>query len=155
LLYTECLGGALYWRDFERIAKRVGFFDPRVVSKRVVDISNEEIKRLVGNVTFCSITYRLWKLAGLEDACEDYGHVAVYRGGISESPFSFKLDANHVFELDKPEKVCGNTALMLSQTRFKDYFQVIGCFEKHFGEFKNCSTIQDKQSDGQGSCSCY
>jgi radical SAM/Cys-rich protein len=155
LLYAECLGGALYWRDFERIAKRVGFFDPRVVSKRVVDISNEEIKRLVGNVTFYSVTYRLWKLAGLEDACEDYGHVAVYRGGISESPFSFKLDANHVFELDKPEKVCGNTALMLSQTRFKDYFQVIGCFEKHFGEFKNCSTIQDKQSDGQGSCFCY
>ncbi len=155
VLYGECLGGALYWRDFERIAKRIGFLDPRVVSKKIVDISNEEIKSLVGNVTFYSITYRLWKLSGLEDACEDYGHVAVYKGGITESPFTFKLDTKHIFELEKPERVCSNIALMLSQTRFKNYFQVIGCFEKHFGEFKNCSTIQDQQDDGQGSCSCY
>jgi hypothetical protein len=137
VLYGECLGGALYWKDFERISKKVGFSDPRVASKRTVAISNEEIKGLVGNVTFYSITYRLWKLAGLEDACEDYGHVAIYRGGLPESPFTFELDGFHVFELDKPERVCGNTALMLSRTRFRNYFKVIGRFEKHFGEFKN------------------
>ena len=153
-LYGECLGGALYWKDFERISRKVGFADPRVASKRTVDISNEEIKGLVGNVTFYSITYRLWKLAGLEDACEDYGHLAIYRGGIPESPFTFELDGFHVFELEKPERVCGNTALMLSRTRFRDYFQVIGGFEKHFGEFKNCSTIQQQRDDGQGYSSC-
>jgi len=154
VLYGECLGGALYWKDFERISRKVGFSDPRVVSKRVAGISNEEIKGLVGNVTFYSITYRLWKLGGLEDACEDYGHVAVYRGGIPESPFTFQLDSAHVFELDKPGRVCGNTALMLSKTRFRNYFQVTGGFEKHFGEFKDCSSIQDQRSDEQRDCSC-
>ncbi|MEW6418900.1 MAG: arsenosugar biosynthesis radical SAM (seleno)protein ArsS [Nitrospirota bacterium] len=154
VLYGECLGGALYWRDFERISKRVGFSDPRIVSKKIMDISNEEIKGLVENITFYSITYRLWKLKGLEDACEDYGHVATYRGGISESPFKFVLDAAHVFEIDRPERVCGNTALMLSQTRFRDYFEVTGDFEKHFGEFKNCSTIQQQRDYGQEGSSC-
>jgi radical SAM/Cys-rich protein len=154
VLYGECLGGALYWKDFERIARKVGFSDPRIVSKRVVDISNEESKMLVGNIRFYSITYRLWKLEGLEDGCEDYGHVAIYRGGIPESPCTFDLDANHIFELEKPERICGNTALMLSQTRFRDYFQVTGGFEKHFGEFKNCSTTQQQRDDRQGGSSC-
>jgi len=149
VVYGECLGGALYWKDFERISKKAGFSDPRIVSKKTVDISNEEIKGLAGNITFYSITYRLWKLTGLED----YGHVAIYRGGIPESPFTFELDAAHVFEIDKPERVCGNTALMLSQTRFRDYFQVKGGFEKHFGEFKDCSTMQVRRDDEQRGCS--
>jgi radical SAM/Cys-rich protein len=156
LLYGECLGGALYWKDFERIAKRVGFADPRIISKRVIEIKNEEIQGLVGNVTFYSITYRLWKINELEDACEDYGHIAIYRGGIPESPFKFMLDATHIFEKDKPERVCGNTALMLSETRFREHFEVIGSFETHFGLFANCgSTIltgeENRNSEG---CSC-
>jgi radical SAM/Cys-rich protein len=156
VLYSECLGGALYWRDFERLARKAGFSAPRIFSKRVVDISNEEIKKLTGNITFYSITYRLWKIEGLEDACEDYGHVVIYMGGISESPFHFRLDSTHIFEKDKPERVCGNTALMLSKTRFSDYFQVIGSFEKHFGEFKDCGIIkiQDQKNDNEDSCSC-
>jgi len=34
VLRGECLGGALYWRDFERAARRAGFADPRIVSAR-------------------------------------------------------------------------------------------------------------------------
>jgi arsenite methyltransferase len=147
MLYGECLGGALYWKDFERIAGNAGFTDPRVVSKRVVDVSNEEIKNLIGNITFYSITYRLWKIKGLEDACEDFGHVAIYRGGIPESPFTLALDAHHIFEKDKPERVCGNTALMLSESRFAQYFEVIGSFAQHFGLFESCSTTK---SPGNG-----
>jgi ubiquinone/menaquinone biosynthesis C-methylase UbiE len=156
ILYGECLGGSLYWKDFERIAQKAGFIDPRVVSKRVVDISNEEIKNLIGNVRFYSITYRLWKIEGLEDACEDYGHVAIYRGGISEAPFKLELDANHIFEKDKPERVCGNTALMLSATRFSNYTEVIGSFAQHFGLFESCSTTTspEQSKDRQGDCSC-
>ncbi|MEW6571859.1 MAG: arsenosugar biosynthesis radical SAM (seleno)protein ArsS [Nitrospirota bacterium] len=157
VLYGECLGGALYWKDFERIARKAGFIDPRVVSKRVVDISNEEIIKLIGNITFYSITYRLWKIEGLEDACEDYGHVAIYSGGIVESPFYFQLDSTHIFEKDKPERVCGNTALMLSKTRFSDYFRIIGSFENHFGEFKNCATARSQDysaDDNLNNCAC-
>lgn len=156
MLYGECLGGALYWKDFERIARKAGFIDPRVVSKRVIDISNEEIQKCIGSITFYSITYRLWKIQGLEDTCEDYGHVAVYRGGIPESPFMFPLDGDHFFEKDKPERVCGNTALMLSETRFSRYFEVIGSFSQHFGLFQSCNTttssIQSKFREGNRSC---
>jgi radical SAM/Cys-rich protein len=140
VLYGECLGGALYWKDFERIARDTGFTDPRIVSKRAVDISNEEIRNLVGNTTFFSITYRLWKIEALEDSCEDYGLVAFYRGGVSVSPSRFVLDRSHIFEKDKPVLVCGNTALMLSKTRLSEYFEVSGDFKTHFGEFRNCST---------------
>lgn len=156
VLYGECLGGALYYNDFERIARSAGFFEPRIVSKRTVDITNEEILKLVGNITFYSITYRLWKLKGLDDDCEDYGHIAIYKGGLAEAPFKFQLDGSHVFEKNKPEKVCGNTARMLSETRFKDYFQVIGSFEEHFGEFRDCgnSTESDTKNDANGTCSC-
>lgn len=156
LLYSECLGGALYWKDFERIAKKAGFIDPRIVSKRKVDISNEEIIRLIGNITFYSITYRLWKIKGLEDACEDYGHIAIYRGGIPESPFKLVLDNKHIFEKDKPVRVCGNMALMLSETRFSPYVEIIGSFIQHFGLFINCNTsISIEQSkNNQDGCSC-
>lgn len=156
VLYGECLGGALYCKDFERVARRCGFIDPRVVSKRVVDIPNDEIRNLVGNVTFYSITYRLWKLKGLEDACEDYGHTATYTGGIPESPFTFMLDATHVFEKDRPERVCGNTALMLSETRFRNHFRITGSFNKHFGSFTICGTTaaQEQSSINQGGGSC-
>ncbi|MGB9716649.1 MAG: arsenosugar biosynthesis radical SAM (seleno)protein ArsS [Thermodesulfovibrionales bacterium] len=155
LLYSECLGGALYWKDFERVAKRAGFIDPRVVSKKIVDISNEEIKKLTGNITFYSITYRLWKIEGLEDGCEDYGHIVIYKGGIPESPFKLVLDSTHIFEKDKPERVCSNTALMISESRFSDYFEVIGDFTHHFGPFVSCKTAESpEQKLDKGNCSC-
>jgi radical SAM/Cys-rich protein len=156
ILYGECLGGALYHKDFETIARRSGFSDPRIISKRTVEITNEEIKHLVGNITFYSITYRLWKLTGLDDNCEDYGHIAVYKGGIPEAPFKFQLDGSHTFEKNRPEKVCGNTALMLSETRFKPYFEIIGSFEEHFGEFRDCgnSAASDTKNDTTGTCIC-
>lgn len=155
VLYGECLGGALYEKDFVRLARQAGFTDPRVVSRRNIDITNREISDLTGNIRFSSLTYRLWKIDGLEDACEDYGHIAIYRGGIAEAPFKFALDRNHVFEKDRPEKVCGNTALMLSSTRLRDYFEVIGSFERHFGAFRDCGTQareDEGPSQGEGSC---
>lgn len=155
VLYGECLGGALYRKDFERIAKKAGFIDPRIISEREVDITNKEIKALTGNARFYSITYRLWKLNGLDDDCEDYGHIAIYRGGLPESPFRFELDGGHLFEKNRPERVCGNTALMLSATRFGDYFEVIGNFDEHFGEFRDCATADDSQETPRGSsCDC-
>jgi len=154
VLRGECLGGALYYKDFERIARKVGFTDPRIVSKRPIDINNKEIQNLVGNIDFSSITYRLWKLKGLEDACEDYGHIAVYTGQIPDSPFKFELDNKHTFYKSKPERICGNTALMLSQTRFKEYFQVLGSFKKHFGAFEDCSNVGQNSKTDQHNSNC-
>lgn len=154
VLRGECLGGALYYKDFERIARKVGFADPRVFARRIVRINNEEIQDLVGNINFSSITYRLWKIKDLEDACEDYGHTAVYTGRIPETPFKFQLDSGHVFYKNKPERVCGNTAFMLSQSRFKKYFQVLGNFKEHFGAFESCATVGQNNRTGQSTSGC-
>ena len=147
VLYGECLGGALYYRDFERMARRTGFVDPRVVSRRVITVSTDEVKALIGDLRFYSITYRLWKLQDLEDACEDYGHTATYLGGIPEISMTFQLDGCHVFQKNKPERVCGNTARMLSRTRFKDYFTITGDFNEHFGAFTDCSAALPGRDD--------
>jgi ubiquinone/menaquinone biosynthesis C-methylase UbiE len=157
VLYGECLGGALYYRDFERIARTVGFADPRVVVNHVIPVNNDDVKKLIGDITFYSITYRLWKLEGLEDACEDYGQSATYLGGIPETPLAFRLDGNHLFEKNKPERICANTALMLLQTRFKQFFKVTGDCKEHLGAFRDCSTTgnaddQDAQPPVSESC---
>ncbi len=156
VLYGECLGGALYYKDFERMARKAGFADPRIVSKRVIDITNRKIKSMVRDIAFYSITYRLWKLKELEEGCEDYGHLAVYKGGIPHSPSLFVLDASHLFERNRHVKVCGNTALILSKTRLRDYFHVEGSFTVHLGKFRNFAhpgqEEHDSSSCGRGCC---
>lgn len=154
VLYGECLGGALYEKDFIRIARTAGFADPRIVSRRRLSISNDDVRELLGNIGFFSTTFRLWKIAGLEDACEDFGHIAVYRGGIRETPHRFTLDRDHVFERDRPEKVCGNTALMLSRTRLGAHFEITGSFDQHFGEFRECGTHAREDEPSREGCSC-
>lgn len=156
LLYNECLSGSLYKKDFLRLARKIGFMDPRIVSENKINIGNSEVEALTGNIQFYSITYRLWKIDGLEDACEDYGQIAIYKGGIPEYPHKFVLDKTHIFEKGRPERICGNTALMLSKTRYRSYFEIIGDFSIHYGEFKECGTIasEEKENKAVSSCGC-
>lgn len=135
LLYAECLGGALYEADFVSLAKRAGFADPRVVVAAPVVVQNEAIARRLGAARFRSVTYRLFKLDGLDAQCEDYGQTAVYRGGLEGAESVFWLDDHHAFEVGRPERVCANTAAMLSDTRFAAWFDVHGARETHFGVF--------------------
>ena len=137
ILHAECLGGAMYDADFISLAKRSGFLDPREVSRDVITVQNPEIEAKVSPARFDSVTYRLQKLEGLDDRCEDYGQVATYKGGMSGSERLFRLDDHHLFEAGSPERVCGNTAAMLNETRFAPYFEVVGNRETHFGVF-NC-----------------
>jgi hypothetical protein len=136
------------------MARKVGFVDPRVFSWKVINIGNEQIRNLVGNINFYSVTYRLWKLRGLEDTCEDYGHTAVYDEKIPQSPFKFELDNGHLFNKNKPERICGNTALMISQTRLKKYFRVSGTFKQHFGAFQDCKNVRQDNKPDQNSSNC-
>lgn len=155
LLYGECLGGALYLEDFRRILKEAGCPDYRVVAKRKIAISEPAVQKKAGIIDFYSLTIRAFKLDGLEDICEDYGQVAIYSGTIPEYPHQFLLDEHHVFIAHKPMLVCGNTASMLSETRYARHFQVIGDRKTHYGPFK-CSPYTDKldnaDSNQGGSC---
>jgi len=140
VLYGECLSGAMYWNDFQNLSKEVGFFDPRIVEDRRLTIENPLLEERIGNIKFYSVTYRLFKLAGLEPACEDYGQSVVYKGTIPHNKNAFFLDAHHFIETGKQFAVCGNTYDMLNNTRFKEHFEFYGDRSKHFGIFKDCGT---------------
>jgi len=135
VLLGECIAGALYTEDFKRICHQVGFADPRQLDIAPVTVSNPELQAILGNAKFYSITYRCFKLPSLETLCEDYGQVAYYKGTIPNNLHSYALDDHHVFETGKPMLVCGNTASMLSETRLKPHFEVVGNRDTHYGLF--------------------
>ena len=140
VLYGECLGGALYWNDFLRMARAAGFADPRLVSDRPLEITEPELAVLVGEARFFSATYRLFNIAELEDACEDHGQAVIYRGSIPELPTRLEFDKHHSIEAGKVFPVCGNTWRMLADTRFAAHFRFIGDFSRHYGIFAGCGT---------------
>ncbi len=96
VLYGECLGGALYWNDFLPMAKQAGFLDPRLVTSKPIEVTNEVLRKKLGQAQFFSATYRLFKLDGLESACEDYGQAVIYKGSVPEQPDGFELDGHHL-----------------------------------------------------------
>lgn len=141
VLYGECLGGALYWNDFLRLAIAAGFNDPRLVEDRPLDVTDEALARQTGNLNFYSAAYRLFKLDELESACEDYGQAVIYQGTIPNNPHQFVLDKHHAIDTGRVFPVCGNTWRMLKETRFAEHFTFIGDFSKHFGLFEGCGSV--------------
>lgn len=156
VLYGECLGGALYWNDFQHLARRHGFTDPRLVEDRPIVVTDPVLAALTQGIGFYSATYRLFKLDGLEPDCEDYGQAVIYRGGLGGHEQRFTLDKHHVIETGRVFPVCGNTWRMLHDTRFAAYFDFIGDFSRHFGLFAGCGgglPFDDGKADAAG-CGC-
>ena len=145
----ECLGGALYTEDFRRMMSAIGIPDIRITSKRRLTIEDPGLQEKAGMIDFYSMTVRAFKI-DMEDICENYGHVAYYKGTIPGAPHSYVLDDHHEFETGLPVPVCGNTANMLAQTRFAPYFRVEGDFSTHYGPF-DC-TPASNATDKSGAC---
>jgi ubiquinone/menaquinone biosynthesis C-methylase UbiE len=154
VLWGECLSGALYWNDFLKTAKKVGFTDPRSVKSNPITVENEEIQEKVGEIEFFSVTYRLFKIKGLEDDCEDYGQAVAYKGTILNNASSFDLDDHHNFPKNKIMSVCGNTYKMLHDTRFKEHFEFYGTWDTHYGIFEGCGGAMPFDSNGEESSNC-
>jgi arsenite methyltransferase len=114
------------------------------VECREIDVHDGELLQVLGGARFYSATYRLWKVAAMEDACEDYGQAAVYNGTCPGMPHVFTLDDGHTFATGQLQLVCGNTALMLAHTRLSKYFNVIegSSIRRHFGIFAGCTTSE-------------
>lgn len=140
----ECIGDALYYEDFVRMARAAGFLDVRVVASSLKAINNPSIEARMGGAKLYSMTLRLFKL-DLEDACEDYGHVAIYQGNLSDAPDRFVLDQGHVFETGRVVPICRNSADMLTKSRYRNLFEVIGKGLRHYGVFA-CGAVQPGSS---------
>ena len=140
VLHGECLAGALYWGDFDRIVKTAGFADPRLVTSRPLGINDPTIADMLDGIAFHSATYRLFKLDGLEPQCEDYGQAVRYRGTVAGAERILALDGHHAIEKGRLFAVCGNTWKMLAESRFVDHFDFFGDFSTHYGVFAGCGT---------------
>ncbi|PIE14426.1 MAG: methyltransferase type 11 [Rhodobacterales bacterium] len=154
VLYGECLSGALYWNDFLTLAKATGFGDPRLVEHRPLTIENPVLEARVAPISFTSATYRLFKLPGLESACEDYGQAVIYKGTVPHAPHHFILDDHHVMETGRVFPVCGNTWMMLNDTRMAAHFDFIGDFTTHYGIFEGCGGESPFERDGVDAAPC-
>lgn len=155
ILRGECLAGAMYIEDFRRLLRKVGREDFRYIKVTEAPIDNKEIEKLLGNVNFTSRTIKAVKLPDLiEDKCEQYGQVAIYRGGILGSDFYFDLDQDHMFIKDLPMNVCGNSCAMIQNTRLGKYFDIIGDRSVHFGLFEGCGNSAPQACSCSCECSC-
>ena len=157
VLWGECLSGALYWNDFLTISRMVGFTDPRSVKSNPITIENEELEEKLGDIKFFSVTYRLWKIEGLEQDCEDYGQAVAFKGGIPHVGNTFSLDDHHDFPKGKVMPVCGNTYKMLHDTRYHDFFDFYGSWDVHYGIFEGCGgsmpfSLNDNSIDEVSCC---
>ena len=156
VLWGECLSGALYWNDFLTYSRKAGFTDPRTVESHPITVENEDLQELLGNIKFFSVTYRLFKIEGLEKDCEDYGQAIAYKGGIPNVGESFHLDDHHEFPVGKVMPVCGNTYKMIHDTRYKEHFDFYGTWDTHYGIFEGCGGAMpfsiDENSDAANCC---
>lgn len=153
VLWGECLSGAMYWNDFHKAARDAGFTDPRTMENKPITIDNEALQNKIGDINFFSVTYRLFKIEGLEQDCEDYGQAIRYKGTIEGNVASFNLDDHHYFQKGKIESVCGNTYMMLKNTRFEKHFDFFGDFSTHYGIFEGCGgampfSVDENQESG-------
>ncbi|TFJ85131.1 hypothetical protein NSK_003554 [Nannochloropsis salina CCMP1776] len=135
----ECLGGALYIEDVRRLLAELGCKDYRIMEQTEIQITDEAIAAKVGLARFFSLTLRCFKLPELEDRCEDFGQFATYLGTLD--PVSFELDQGHQFEAGRARAVCGNTAAMLTHTRFAPHFSVTGDTSVHYGLFGSSGVL--------------
>lgn len=131
------VAGALYCEDLRRLLRDLGCNDYRNYVKQQLTISDPEAAAKVGLAAFTYRIVRTFKL-NLEDICEDYGQVAVYKGTMPGFPHAFPLDDHHLFITDKPMLVCGNSGAMVEETRFGKHFVVTGTKTVHYGSF-DCS----------------
>ena len=141
VLYGECLSGALYWKDFVRLSRGAGFLDVRLIEDRPLEITDSLLAAKIGEIQFFSATYRLFKIASLEDACEDHGQAVIYKGTIAQAPHRFDLDKHHAIEAGRVFPVCGNTFRMLKESRFAPHFDFIGDDSRHYGIFAGCGEL--------------
>jgi len=155
VLWGECLSGALYWNDFQNLAKKCGFKDPRLVEDAPITIENKKVQDKIDemghkNLEFYSATYRLFQLDCLEPHCEDYGQAVIYKGTIPRFESGWSLDDHHYMEKGKVFPVCGNTYNMLKETRFEKHFDFIGDWSTHYGIFDGCGTSMPFKSSIDG-----
>ncbi|KAM9617505.1 arsenite methyltransferase isoform 1-T1 [Trichechus inunguis] len=140
VLWGECLGGALYWKDLAILAQKIGFCPPRLVTANLITIQNKELERVVGDCRFVSATFRLFKLpkTGPAKRCQ-----VIYNGGITGHEKELIFDANFTFKEGDLVEVDEETAAILKNSRFAQDF-LINPVGERLPSTGNCSALESK-----------
>ncbi|XP_032737090.1 arsenite methyltransferase isoform X4 [Lontra canadensis] len=127
ILWGECLGGALYWKDLAVLAQKIGFCTPRLVTANLITVQNKELERVIGDCRFVSATFRLFKLpkTGPAERCQ-----VIYNGGITGHEKELIFDANFTFKEGEIVEVDEETAAILKNSRFAQNFLIRPIGEK-------------------------
>ncbi|XP_056265075.1 arsenite methyltransferase [Pseudoliparis swirei] len=118
VLWGECLGGALWWKDLLQLAGEVGFSPPRLVTASVLSVDNKELQDILGDYKFVSATYRLFKVP----KGNTQPRRVIYNGSITGVEDSFQFDCRYTFKVDNVVEVDGELAAILTQSRFAEDF---------------------------------
>ncbi|XP_069561091.1 arsenite methyltransferase [Brachyistius frenatus] len=118
VLWGECLGGALWWKDLLRLAEEVGFRPPRLVTAKVITVDNKELEGVLGDFKFVSATYRLFKLPKGNTKTSQ----VMYNGSITGVEDSFLFDCQYSFKANEVVEVDGEVASILTHSRFAEDF---------------------------------
>ncbi|XP_078080472.1 arsenite methyltransferase [Mustelus asterias] len=121
VLWGECLGGALWWKDLFKLAKEVGFSVPRLVTAHPVLVTNKELRDIVGDCKFVSATYRLFKIpdSSPREKCS-----ITYKGSIGGFKEMLEFDVNYTFKEGEAVTVDEETAAVLKSSRFANAFTI-------------------------------
>ncbi|XP_072240455.1 arsenite methyltransferase [Leuresthes tenuis] len=131
VLWGECLGGALWWKDLLQLADEVGFSAPRLVTASIVTVDNKELQDILGDFKFVSATYRLFKIPkGNAKTCQ-----VIYNGDITGAEDHFEFDCQYTFKTNEVVEVDGEVAAILTHSRFAGDFT----FQPPGGSDKSCS----------------
>ncbi|KAM9770353.1 arsenite methyltransferase [Menidia menidia] len=149
VLWGECLGGALWWRDLLQLAAEAGFSPPRLVTASIVSVDNQELQDALGDFKFVSATYRLFKIPkGSTEACQ-----VIYNGSITGAEERFQFDCQYTFKANEVVEVDGDVAAILSNSRFAgDFtFQPPGGSDKFCGVRPKAGIVDPFELAVQGS----
>uniref|UniRef100_A0A8C5GH92 Arsenite methyltransferase n=1 Tax=Gouania willdenowi TaxID=441366 RepID=A0A8C5GH92_GOUWI len=107
VLWGECIGGALWWKDLLQLAEEAGFSLPRLVTAQIITVDNKELQDILGDYKFVSATYRLFKVPKVNPThtCQ-----VIYNGHIK--------GANEVVTVD------AEMASILTHSRYAESFHV-------------------------------
>lgn len=120
VLWGECLGGALLWKDLFIIAEEVGFDPPRLVTASEVTVNNKELEQVVGDYKFVSATFRLFKVP--KSVKQNKKYQVVYNGGITGFEAELQFDVNFTFQEGEVVDVDEDTYNILKNSRFAQDF---------------------------------
>uniref|UniRef100_A0A3Q3WLT9 Arsenite methyltransferase n=1 Tax=Mola mola TaxID=94237 RepID=A0A3Q3WLT9_MOLML len=118
VLWGECLGGALWWKDLLQLAEEVGFSPPRLVTAKFITIGNKELQDVLGDFKFVSATYRLFKVPKGNTEPRQ----VMYNGDIRGVEDSFEFDCQYTFKANEAVRVDGEVAAILTHSRFAGDF---------------------------------